>query len=133
MMEVITTLPPPPNDLPKPEPQTAPQQPHQQPQHPEGRPEIINEVLHSKPGILGGLINKPVSLVLQYSGLFNAYQVVSITSTVIYKPGKWLGPVVVDECCTTKGWSVSMVHDDFLKQLLGSMIQLPKLALPGGL
>lgn len=90
--------------------------------HPQQAPEIILKSRH-----LGQVINKPVDLRLQYSGLLKAYQVVSITSTVCYKPGQWLHEVVVDECCTEKGWSVAMVHDDFLKSLLGSIISLPKL------
>jgi len=91
------------------------------------KPDIIHD---RRTDTLGQLINKPVDLHLQYNGLFQAYQVISITSTVIYRPGEWLSPNVVDQCCLQKGWSVTMVHDDFLKSILGSIIQLPKLAIP---
>lgn len=91
-------------------------------------PPVIIQV-HRKEG-LGTVIRYPVNLQLKYSGIWHAYEVVSITSTVIYRPGEHLAPVVVDECCQQKGWSVTMVHDDWLMQLLSSIISLPKFALP---
>jgi hypothetical protein len=91
----------------------------------------VVEIVHeSRIAELGHYINKSVKLQLQYSGIFKAYQVLSITSTVLYQPGEWLSPKIVDECCTQKGWDVTMIHDDFLKNLLESVISLPKLAIP---
>lgn len=80
--------------------------------------------------MLGEHINKPVNLALQWSGLLRAYQVVSITSTVLYKPSEWLREKVVDECNTQKGWSVTMVHDQFFSNLFSSIVKLPTLAVP---
>jgi hypothetical protein len=78
----------------------------------------------------GEHINKPVVLQLQYSGLSKEYQVISITSTVIYKPGQWLTIADVDKCCQQKGWSVTMVHDDAIGNMLLSMLRLPAIAIP---
>jgi hypothetical protein len=62
---------------------------------------------------------KPVSLVLKYLRVANAYEVQSITNSTWYKPGDWLSVGVVNTICTGPypNWSVTMLEMDFLVSL----------------
>jgi len=97
------------------------------PPHPAPPKEIVTQARHPDKSV----INKNVDLSLEWFGLFKAYKVISITSTTWYKPGEWLSEEVVTQCCQTKGWNVTMAHDDFFKNALMSIFQFPQIALPG--
>lgn len=88
------------------------------------KPAIVTQPRHDK-----SVITQKVDLSLEWNGLFHAYKVISITNTTWYKPGEWLSEDVVTACCQTKGWSVTMAHDDFFKNLLMQVIQLPSLSM----
>src|ERR1700684_15697 len=61
------------------------------------------------------------------------YQIVSITDTTWYQPGMWLSTKVMDQIVARKDWTVTMVHDDLIKNIITGItnhISLPTLAAP---
>lgn len=76
------------------------------------------------PATVAGL--KPVTLKLAW-GLRN-YRVLEVSNGTMLKPGMWLPPAYVQVLCDWPGWTVDMVDDQIIQQLM--MTAIAKLPVP---
>jgi hypothetical protein len=60
--------------------------------------------------------SRKVQLVLAW--YVHEYKVLSITGTTYYKPGEWLSPEVVEQCCALPNWTVTMTDNSMLASFL---------------
>ena len=61
------------------------------------------------------------------------FQIISITDTTWYLPGMWLSIEVINQINNRKHWTVTMIHDDLIKNILTGIanhISLPTVTVP---
>ena len=60
---------------------------------------------------------KTIELMLTY--YVHAYKVTGIKNSTYYQPGQWMTKDVAQKCCDIPNWTVTMIDNDFVKDLTG--------------
>jgi hypothetical protein len=73
-----------------------------------------------KPEPSKAAVAKPITVTLAYG--VRQYEVKAVTNTTILKPGMWLDEDYVKLLCDHPDWTVSVVDDQIIQQLIGVAI-----------